>query len=107
MLDLVHEWLDQAQAYPATDIPSAKFSPFPDGFWVEVIAHLREFWGLLPAGPATKLQPTDDGAKQHRRQSAIAVLERMQAASMAPAIGEDAVDAARSALSAACAHQVK
>jgi hypothetical protein len=96
VLDLVHEWLNEAQAYASTDSPSTSWCPFPDGFWVAVVDHLNKFW----AEP--ELQPQGK-PEQLRRESAITLLKRMAAPNVEAVVGKGAVDAAKTALSTASA----
>ena len=99
VLDLVHEWLNDAQASAAAYPSSASCSPFPDGFWVAVVQHLKKFWvaGAQPAAGSQAQTSTD----QLRRNSALATLRRIAAGCTEAVIGKDSVDAAKALLAAA------
>ncbi len=101
LLDLVHEWLNEAQAHAATDSPSASWSPFPDGFWVAVVEHLHKLCAMRTE-PGQK-PPDRPKSKQLRSESAITMLKRVAALGADAVIGKDAVDAANVALSAVSA----
>eukprot|EP01043_Picozoa_sp_COSAG02_P038465 COSAG02_NODE_2967_length_7641_cov_10.730708_1_plen_282_part_00 len=94
LLDLVHEWLNEAEAHAATDSPSASWSAFPDGFWVAVVEHLHKM-----CADRTEPQQPQDRRKQLRRESAVKMLQRVAALATGAIIGKDAVDAANVALS--------
>jgi hypothetical protein len=99
ILDLVHEWLNDAQAAAAAYPPSASCSPFPDGFWVAVVEHLNKFWIARSQSAAGSQGQTGTG--QLRRQSAVVVLRRIVSGDTETVIGRDGVDAAKAVLAAA------